>query len=175
MATPAITYTFVPNTLVKASEANTNFQDIVDFLTSEVIHKDGSVAFTAHASGPATDPTGDNQYARKAYVDAKALNAAKGLGTYSTPMNGAVSGTPEFKFTGGRKDVSFAAGVGTIVFPAAFPNGLLVCLAQAGDSGDDNSFLLVPGGSKTGATVWAVRAGANFTGAMTVNYLAVGW
>lgn len=84
MATPAVTYTFAANTLVKASEANTNFQDIVDFLTSEVVHKDGSVAFTAHASGPASDPTADNQYSRKAYVDSRLQVRTYGM------LNGAI-------------------------------------------------------------------------------------
>lgn len=175
MGTAAVTYTFSANTLVKSSEANTNFQDLVDFVNTNLIQKDASVAFTATPSGPATDPTGDNQFARKAYVDASLDDVLQGLGTYSPGMSGTPGDTARFKFTGGRQTVVFAAGVGTITFPAAFANGLLVCLAQAGDSGDDNSFLLVPGASKTGATVWAVRAGANFAGSMAVNYLAVGW
>lgn len=71
MATPSVTYTFAPHTLIKASEANTNFQDIIDFLTNEVIHKDASVAFTVTPSGPSSDPTTNDQFARKKYVDDK--------------------------------------------------------------------------------------------------------
>lgn len=69
MSTAAVTYTFAANTLVQASQANTNFQDVVDFLNSDVIHKDASIAFTAIPSGPSDDPTSDDQFARKAYVD----------------------------------------------------------------------------------------------------------
>ena len=69
MATANVTYTFAPLTDILSSEANTNFDDLVTFLNTEVVQKDASVAFTAVPSGPATDPVSDNQYARKAYVD----------------------------------------------------------------------------------------------------------
>lgn len=69
MATASVTYTFSPNTLVKSSEANTNFSDVVSFLNGSVVHKDGTIAFTGVPSGPASDPVSDNQYSRKAYVD----------------------------------------------------------------------------------------------------------
>ena len=88
MATAAVTYTFVPNTLVKSSEANTNFQDIVDFLNGSVIHKDASIAFTAIPSGPSSDPTDDNQFARKAYVD-----MACGVISKSTTWGSSTGGT----------------------------------------------------------------------------------
>jgi hypothetical protein len=71
MATAAVTYTFAANTLIESAEVNTNFADLVSFLNTEVIQKDASVSFTAHPSGPATDPTGDNQYARKAYFNTR--------------------------------------------------------------------------------------------------------
>lgn len=71
MATPQITYTFLGGTLAKASEVNQNFADIVSFLSSSVIHRDASVAFTAVPSGPSTDPTSNNQFTRKRYVDTR--------------------------------------------------------------------------------------------------------
>ena len=79
MATAAVTYTFTANTLIQSAQANTNFQDLVTFLNNSVIHKDGSIAFTAIPSGPATDPSGDNQFARKAYVDKLGIVARQSL------------------------------------------------------------------------------------------------
>lgn len=106
MATPAVTYTFASNTLVKASEANTNFQDLVDFLTSEVIQKDGSVAFSAHASGPAVDPATDNQYARKAYVDNRYRKVF--VGADPNPRNG-ITGSM-YKIPGTSYTHTYVAG-----------------------------------------------------------------
>lgn len=169
------TNTFTPDTDILSSEVNANFDEIEAFLNNSVVHADASVPFTNVPSGPATDPSTDNQYARKAYVDAKDLPAPQGLGSYGTAFSGIASTTSNFKFTGGRQDVVFTAGAGTLTFPAAFSNGLLVCLTQSGDSVDDNAFLIVVGGTTAAAYVWAVRAGANFSGTLTVNYLAIGW
>lgn len=69
MATASVTHTYISGTLAKASEVNTNFQDVVSFLQGETIHKDASVAFTAVPSGPSLDPTSDNHLVRKKYVD----------------------------------------------------------------------------------------------------------
>jgi hypothetical protein len=69
MAVASVSFSFVPNTLIQASQANTNFADLVTFLNSSTMHRDASGAFTAVPSGPALDPTSDNQLARKAYVD----------------------------------------------------------------------------------------------------------
>lgn len=82
MSTAAVTYTFAPNTTILSAEANTNFSDLVDFLNDSVMHLDASAAFTAIPSGPATDPTTDNQFTRKAYVDSLFVTPA----TY-TPSN----------------------------------------------------------------------------------------
>lgn len=70
MPTAAVTYNFVPETTILASEANTNFANLVNFLNSNVIQKDASLAFTNIPSGPASDPSSANQFTRKAYVDA---------------------------------------------------------------------------------------------------------
>lgn len=73
MATAAVTYTFAAGGTILAAQHNTNFSDLVTYINTHAIHKDGSIAFTAVPSGPATDPTSDNQLARKAYVDARTL------------------------------------------------------------------------------------------------------
>lgn len=48
MATASVTNTFVASTAAVASEVNTNFTDLVTFLNNQVIHKDGSKAFTGN-------------------------------------------------------------------------------------------------------------------------------
>lgn len=88
MATAAITHTFVDGATIEASEHNQNFTDLVTFLNTYCIQKDASLAFTAHPSGPATDPSTDNQYARKAYVDKQAGGV---LGLYESPATGGVA------------------------------------------------------------------------------------
>jgi hypothetical protein len=90
MATAAVTYTFSANTLIESAQANTNFSDLVDFLNQEVIHKDGSIAFTVIPSGPAEDPTGDNQFARKAYFDTRlgSLRIGGGVASVTTDSEG---------------------------------------------------------------------------------------
>lgn len=69
MTAVAKTYTFVPGTPIESDQANQNFDDLVSYLNAEVIVRDGSKAFTAIPSGPGTDPTTSNQFARKQYVD----------------------------------------------------------------------------------------------------------
>lgn len=79
MATLAVSNIFAPATLIESSEANQNFQDIVTFVNGSVMHRDASSAFTAIPSGPATDPSSDNQLVRKAYVDKLGINARQSL------------------------------------------------------------------------------------------------
>jgi microcystin-dependent protein len=70
MATAAVTYTFANGTNADGTQVNANFTSVVNFLNTDVIQKDGSIAFTSVPSiATATDPTTDNQLARKAYVD----------------------------------------------------------------------------------------------------------
>ena len=69
MPTLDVPNTFNNNTTADATEVNANFTEIESFVNTNVIQKDGSVAFTAVPTGPGTDPTSDNHLARKAYVD----------------------------------------------------------------------------------------------------------
>lgn len=69
MTVVAKTYTFIPGTPIESSQANQNFDDIVNYINNEVIVRDASKAFTAIPSGPGTDPSSPNQFARKQYVD----------------------------------------------------------------------------------------------------------
>jgi len=69
MATAAVTYTFANGTNADGTQVNSNFSSVVNFLNTETIQRDASIAFTAIPSLPAVDPTTDNQAVRKAYVD----------------------------------------------------------------------------------------------------------
>jgi hypothetical protein len=80
------TYTFVPGTPIESDQANQNFDDLVNYTNGEVIVRDASKAFTAIPSGPGTDPSSPNQFARKQYVDQR----VKIDGT--TPFTGIPSG-----------------------------------------------------------------------------------
>lgn len=62
-------YTFTPDTTIDPDQVNQNFDVLVDELNTNVVKPDGTVAFTAVPTGPASDPSTDNQLARKKYVD----------------------------------------------------------------------------------------------------------
>lgn len=79
MATAQVTYTFAPQTLIESQEVNQNFQDIIDFLNLQVMHRDASAAFSNVPSGPTgQNPTSDDHLVRKAYVDVPVLDATSG-------------------------------------------------------------------------------------------------
>ena len=69
MATAAVTYTFVNGTNADGTQVNANFTSVLNFLNTEVVQRDASIAFTAIPTLPASDPTTDNQAVRKSYVD----------------------------------------------------------------------------------------------------------
>lgn len=69
MATASITYTFTNGTNADGVQVNSNFNSILSFLNSEVIQRDASVSFTNIPLLPSSNPTLDNQAARKYYVD----------------------------------------------------------------------------------------------------------
>ncbi len=59
-----------------ADDVDANFAAVVNWINTNAVHLDASKAFTSVPSGPATDPTSDNQLTRKAYVDSKATPTA---------------------------------------------------------------------------------------------------
>lgn len=78
---------FSANTTAQASQVNTNFNVLKTYIESNCILADGSVAFTTIPSGPSLDPSTDNQFARKLYVDSL-VNKRTGIVTVeSTPAN----------------------------------------------------------------------------------------
>jgi hypothetical protein len=74
MATTSVPFTFSNPVAgvgqnADATQVNANFAALVNFINAEVVQRDGSIAFTAIPTLPASDPTLANQAARKAYVD----------------------------------------------------------------------------------------------------------
>lgn len=91
MATLTIPNTFIDATTAEAAEVNANFSAVKSFIDTEVIQRDGSVAFTALVSGPSTDPTASNHLARKQYVDTQV--ATRALTSHSHSGSDITSGT----------------------------------------------------------------------------------
>lgn len=69
MADPnaAVTFTFVNATTANATQVNTDFNDLVTWLNTYAIRRDGSVVFTAPVSG--VTPTGAAHLVTKTYAD----------------------------------------------------------------------------------------------------------
>lgn len=176
MSAVSKSYTFTPGTDIQSAQANQNFDDIVGYVNSEVIVRDGSKAFTATPSGPGTDPTTANQFARKQYVDTADNLRVKIDGT--TAFTGIPSGPasdpttdnqltrkkyvddntkyrPSMAATGqiiksdvAHTDATSSAGEMTVVFPTAFPNECRAVIITA-DNGAGPAFVSVTSKSKT--------------------------
>lgn len=134
MATLNKSYTFVADTLARAEQVNQNFDEIVAFLNSQVLHVDGSKAMEGQITLPPSDPTTNNQATRKAYVDAQDNKRLKvqhsGYAVFGgTPPNEGLvmqAGTVVAPTDGN--------GNHTVVFPQPFPNGVLTVVVSNGDS-----------------------------------------
>lgn len=85
MATATRTNSFTTGETIVAAEVNEDLDDLFALVNNDLIHADGTNAFTTVPAGPATDPTTDNQFTRKAYVDKK----AGGVVAYKTVDTGA--------------------------------------------------------------------------------------
>lgn len=88
-ANVSVSNTFTNGTAADAPEVNANFSSLVTWINTNAVHLDGSKAFTAVPSGPAANPTSDNQLARKKYVDDSiaAINLSVGGDLSGTTAN----------------------------------------------------------------------------------------
>ena len=88
-ANVSVPNTFTNGTAADAPEVNANFSSLVTWINTNAVHLDGSKAFTAVPSGPAANPTSDNQLARKKYVDDSiaAINLSVGGDLSGTTAN----------------------------------------------------------------------------------------
>ena len=188
MSAVAKTYTFVPGTDILSSQVNQNFDDLVGYTNAEVIVRDGSKAFTAIPTGPATNPTSANQFARKQYVDdreAVVTAAATTLGatvtahtaslaTHTTDLtkrptinNNATNVRMISESTTTTTNVN---GDGTITFPAGH---LTTCANVVAVSGDHNANLAV-GAISTISIIGFTNSGFTFRAYRTTSVAPFG-
>lgn len=112
MATAAVTNTFVASTTASASEVNTNFTDLVDFLNTEVIQVDGSRSM----DNPLTvvTPTDTLHAATKGYVDDY-------VDTTATHVLRNYSATKVSAFFLNNRTVTFGGSTATATSAYSFP------------------------------------------------------
>jgi hypothetical protein len=173
-------YTFAPATDIESAEVNENFDRLYNYINNDVIVRDASMAFTAIPSGPGTDPSSANQFARKAYVDQRVkidgTTAFTGI-----PSGPATNPTTANQFT--RKQYvddsavtpltfrpSMAAtgqiikaadavvttdvfGHATVNFVGAFPIALDTVVVTSGDAGVPTQFMSIHAKSNSNFTV----------------------
>jgi hypothetical protein len=173
-------YTFAPATDIESAEVNENFDRLYNYINNDVIVRDASMAFTAIPSGPGTDPSSANQFARKAYVDQRVkidgTTAFTGI-----PSGPATNPTTANQFT--RKQYvddsavtpltfrpSMAAtgqiikatdavvttdafGQATVSFIGAFPTACDTVVVTSGDAGVATQFISVFGRTTSGFSV----------------------
>lgn len=116
---------FVASTNIEPNQVNANFDDIVSFVNNNVVHTDGTRAMTAHLSLVASDPSTDNQAARKAYVDSKtatvqaSATAAQNTANTANATANAVADRVQNRIRWGT-----ATGITNGAGDLAFPHGL---------------------------------------------------
>lgn len=180
MSTVNKTYNFLPATDIESAEVNQNFDDVVNYVNDEVIVRDASKAFTAIPSGPGTDPTSPDQFARKQYVDQRVKIDG------STPFTGIPSGPatnpstanqftrkqyvddsavtpltfrPSMAATGqiikatDAVVTTDASGQATVNFIGAFPTACDTVVVTSGDAGVATQFISVFGRTTSGFSV----------------------
>lgn len=185
MSSVAKTNTFVAGTYAEAAKVNQNFDDLVNYTNDEVIVRDGSKAFTAVPSGPATNPTSDNQFTRKKYVDDQDASVTASVTSLSgtvtsnkTAADNAFLKRPQvaddnrmiraadFVDTtdaNGRLTVTFKNAAGT---NTPFPNGVATVVACSGDFTPTGTPVVVAIESKSASgfvcKIWKVNSVSAF-------------
>lgn len=177
MATAAVTYTFSNGTNADATKVNTNFTDLVSFINAELIQKDASVAFTAVPSGPASNPTTDNQLVRKKYVDdLVGFSAATELKLRRVAVQTVAdtAGTVSFVWDTEDSDADGLHSGGTITIATA---GLYICggIFTAASVAASHSFsfgVVGSTGQLSGASAGGSASGTSYFGG--IGYLTAG-
>ena len=135
MATAAVTHVFINGTAADAIEVNTNFDDLVDFLNDEVVHRDGSKAMTGNldaggfkvtnlaAGASAADGVRFDQIVEKTLIDAKGDllvgSAADTVVKVAAGSDGQVLEARASESGGVRWVANAPAGAATVKFKAA--------------------------------------------------------
>lgn len=118
---------FVDGQTAIAADVNANFATLVDYIETNCIVKnsaDGVTTFETVPSGPATDPSTDNQLTRKSYVD-MIKNSRTGIRTYYA------SPTPDVTFNGSGAVTVLATVQSDAVIPTNATNTNLTLEAIA--------------------------------------------
>jgi len=201
MTVVAKTYTFIPGTPIESSQANQNFDDLVNYINGEVIVRDASMAFTAIPSGPGSNPVSPNQLTRKQYVDDQDTTITTSVTNLTTtvtnnktaqdsgflirPTVSGLTNNPIIKAADAVVSAD-ANGQATVVFPAAFPTAISTVVVTSGDSGVTTQFIAVNSKSTSGFSVTCysqiIAAGpfggfvvGRASGAVRISYIAVGY
>jgi hypothetical protein len=117
MATTSVPYSFTNATNADATKVNADFTALINFINTEVIHRDGSIAFTALPT-LAADPTVSTQAARKGYVDSAVL-----AGVLSGDVTGTVGATTIAAGVIVNADVNASAAIGFAKLAGVLNNG----------------------------------------------------
>lgn len=171
-------YTFIAGATAQPNEVNVNFDDVIDFVNNDLVHLDGSKTATAHLSGPSTDPTANDQYTRKAYVDALTslrLRPRAG-GSWNVASGGTVDPTAvQLQFIAGTAVATTNVnGAATITFPAAFPTACISVIVSNGDT-DTNASVVGTTTVTQGSFDVSVEPNPGAGAGFRVNYIAVGY
>lgn len=174
MSAVAKTYTFVPGTDIESSEVNQNFDDLVGYTNAEVIVRDGSKAFTAIPTGPGTNPTSANQFARKQYVDDREAVVTAVTTTHTTDLTKRPTinnnATNVRMISESVTTTTNVNGDGTITFPAGH---LTTCANVVAVSGDHNANLAV-GAISTISIIGFTNSGFTFRAYRTTSVAPFG-
>lgn len=136
MSTAAKTYTFSASTTAESAKVNTNFDDLISYINTNCIVKDGSLASTAVLSGPATDPTSANHYSRKQYVDDRVgMAAAQSTTALFTSTNTAFQTVDTVTITNPGKAVVVMCWVSAFAIGVAFSPAVKMRFGVSFDNG----------------------------------------
>lgn len=128
--------TFTANQPAVASEVNGNFSTIKNYVESNCIVKNsaaGVTTFETVPSGPSIDPSSDNQFTRKAYVD-KIKTARTGYQTF-------IQNAPDVVLAASAAETTLATVDSVTAIPTnAFQTGLVLvatasCELRGGNGG----------------------------------------
>lgn len=159
MTSVAKTNTFVAGTNAEAAKVNQNFDDLVTYINDEVIVRDASKAFTSVPSGPATNPSTDNQFTRKKYVDdlvtplTATVTSNKAAADASFKKRPSVANDDRILKMDEVVTSTNSLGEVTITFPVAYGTATESVVACNADPTTGAALVSVTAKTKTGFTV----------------------
>lgn len=144
MAVATTSYVFANGVTSDATQVDQNFTDLVNFLNSSVVHRDGSTSFTGVPSGPASDPVTDNQLPRKKYIDDRLPQGTSAWSTWTPTWattgaavvlgNGTIAGAYIKTGRGWWVSIDLVIGsttnVGSGIYSFTLPTGFIAVAAR---------------------------------------------